>query len=608
MWVSGRLAGGRNVDRRSEPAARRGRVLRAEDPAGAGQGVLRLPLGRGQDGQRRAAARHAGGRARGGRLRPGGRAGQAGREPAARCPAARRASRCRPRASCPTRSSPTSSAGSRWVPPTRAMATAAARPRPRRSTSRPAAGSGPISRPRRHAAARGRRRRLADRPTIDRFILAGLEARGLRPARDADRATLIRRLVFDLIGLPPTPEEIDAFVDDPSPDAYERLVDRLLASPHFGERWGRHWLDVVRFAESLTLRGLVLARRLALPRLRRSTPSTPTCRSTTSSASRSPATCCPAPSVADRRAAADRDHIPHPGQHQPRGAGQAAARHGRRRRAARHDRQGIPGADDRLRPLPRPQVRPDPDPRLLRAGRHPPQHEDPGTRQRLPMAGEAAARPPRAGGRAPPARGGRRRSRIAPQGGPHTSEGEKGSGSSGGGQGGRLADRTPEAAASDGAGSGTDDVGRGMAEIGETRVHIRGSVHNLGEPVPRGFLRVASNAPAPAMPSHESGRRELAAWLATADNPADRPRHRQPRLALALRRGARPHRRQLRHDRRDSVAPRAARRPGGPVHGGRLVDQDAGPSDRPVAGLPARHGRRPSDYARPTRRTGCSGG
>ena len=88
------------------------------------------------------------------------------------------------------------------------------------------------------------------------------------PARDADRATLARRLSFDLIGLPPSPEEVDAFVNDPSPVAYETLVDRLLASPHFGERWGRHWLDVARFAESLTLRGLILPSRLALSRLR----------------------------------------------------------------------------------------------------------------------------------------------------------------------------------------------------------------------------------------------------------------------------------------------------------------------------------------------------
>ena len=74
--------------------------------------------------------------------------------------------------------------------------------------------------------------------------------RGLKPNPIADRRTLIRRVTFDLIGLPPSPVEVDAFVADPSPDAYERLVDRLLASPHFGERFARHWMDVARFAES----------------------------------------------------------------------------------------------------------------------------------------------------------------------------------------------------------------------------------------------------------------------------------------------------------------------------------------------------------------------
>jgi hypothetical protein len=90
------------------------------------------------------------------------------------------------------------------------------------------------------------------RGDVDRFILAGLEARGLRPVRDADRTTLIRRATIELIGLPPTPEEIDAFVADPSADveAFARVVDRLLASPHYGERWGRHWLDVARYADS----------------------------------------------------------------------------------------------------------------------------------------------------------------------------------------------------------------------------------------------------------------------------------------------------------------------------------------------------------------------
>ncbi|HLK60666.1 MAG TPA: DUF1549 domain-containing protein, partial [Chthonomonadaceae bacterium] len=85
---------------------------------------------------------------------------------------------------------------------------------------------------------------------IDRFLLAQMEAKGLQPNAEAERRTLIRRVTFDLIGLPPTPEEVDAFVADPAPDAYERLVDRLLANPHFGERWGRHWLDLVRYADS----------------------------------------------------------------------------------------------------------------------------------------------------------------------------------------------------------------------------------------------------------------------------------------------------------------------------------------------------------------------
>ena len=85
---------------------------------------------------------------------------------------------------------------------------------------------------------------------IDHFILAAQEAKGLLPSPAADRETLIRRVTMDLIGLPPSPAEIDAFVRDPSTDAYDKLVDRLLASPHYGERWGRHWLDLARFAES----------------------------------------------------------------------------------------------------------------------------------------------------------------------------------------------------------------------------------------------------------------------------------------------------------------------------------------------------------------------
>jgi hypothetical protein len=85
---------------------------------------------------------------------------------------------------------------------------------------------------------------------IDHFILHRLKKERLAPSPEADRRTLIRRLSFDLIGLPPTPHEVEAFVKDSAPDAYERLVDRLLDSPHYGERWARHWLDLVRYGES----------------------------------------------------------------------------------------------------------------------------------------------------------------------------------------------------------------------------------------------------------------------------------------------------------------------------------------------------------------------
>ena len=85
---------------------------------------------------------------------------------------------------------------------------------------------------------------------IDKYILAGLEAKQLTPVADADRVTLIRRITLDLIGLPPTPQEIDAFVRDKDTAALEKVIDRLLASPQFGERWGRHWLDVARYGES----------------------------------------------------------------------------------------------------------------------------------------------------------------------------------------------------------------------------------------------------------------------------------------------------------------------------------------------------------------------
>ena len=85
---------------------------------------------------------------------------------------------------------------------------------------------------------------------IDRFILAKLAEHKLQPSPEADRATLVRRLSLDLLGLPPSPADVDEFVNDTSPDAYAHMVDRILASPHFGERWARHWLDLARYADS----------------------------------------------------------------------------------------------------------------------------------------------------------------------------------------------------------------------------------------------------------------------------------------------------------------------------------------------------------------------
>ncbi|HVX63550.1 MAG TPA: DUF1549 domain-containing protein, partial [Pirellulales bacterium] len=92
---------------------------------------------------------------------------------------------------------------------------------------------------------------------VDRFILARLEAEGLAPSPPADRRTLIRRATVDLTGLPPTSEEVEAFVNDPAPDAYAKLIDRLLDSPHYGEQWARHWLDVARYSDT---KGYIYAR------------------------------------------------------------------------------------------------------------------------------------------------------------------------------------------------------------------------------------------------------------------------------------------------------------------------------------------------------------
>ena len=129
------------------------------------------------------------------------------------------------------------------------------------------------------------------RTPVDRFVLARLDVEKLMPSHEAPRAAMLRRVSLDLTGLPPTVAELDAFLADARPDAYERVVDRLLASPHFGERWARLWLDLARYADSNgfeadRLRSMWPYRDWVINALN------PTCRSTTSRSSRSPATCC----------------------------------------------------------------------------------------------------------------------------------------------------------------------------------------------------------------------------------------------------------------------------------------------------------------------------
>ena len=193
----------------------------------------------------------------------------------------------------------------------------------------------------------------ADRPVHPR------RPRGPRhsPECPADRRTLIRRVYFDLLGLPPTPEEVEAFVADPAPDAYEELVDRLLASPHYGERWGRHWLDVARYADSDGLRVRRRpADRVPLPRLRHPGPERrhavrPFVRWQIAGDEYEPDD--------PRRARGHRL----PGGRADRGAdgahggGEAAAPVQRAGRHGGHHGLGLARPDARLRPLPRPQVR-----------------------------------------------------------------------------------------------------------------------------------------------------------------------------------------------------------------------------------------------------------
>ena len=194
---------------------------------------------------------------------------------------------------------------------------------------------------------------------IDRFVLARLEKEGLKPTTTADRRTLLRRVTYDLTGLMPTYEEVQAFENDKSPNAWEKVVDRLLASPHYGERWARHWMDVVRYGEDdYNVGGRPGSRREVSVRL-------PLSRLADPRAQRRHALRHVREGAARRRPADREDpRQAHPGARHERQRhlgvpGQPGADRARRRvaRQGGRDEQGVPGPDRRLRALPRPQVR-----------------------------------------------------------------------------------------------------------------------------------------------------------------------------------------------------------------------------------------------------------
>ena len=230
------------------------------------------------------------------------------------------------------------------------------------------------------------------RSAIDRFVLARLETEGLTPVAPAGKRQLLRRVTFDLTGLPPTPAEMDAFLADERPDVYERVVERLLASPRYGERWGRHWLDVARYADSNGL-----DENIAHPNAFR---------------------------YRDWVIDAFNADKPYDRFVQEQIAGDLLPAAGDAERFSRTspgtgfltlgakvlaeqdvdkmvidivDEQVnvigrvIPGRAYRVRPLPRPQVRPDSHRRLLRAGRHPALDHDDGRREPRRPVGRAAA-------------------------------------------------------------------------------------------------------------------------------------------------------------------------------------------------------------------------
>ena len=211
------------------------------------------------------------------------------------------------------------------------------------------------------------------RDEIDRFVLAKLEEKKLQPVGDADKLTLIRRVTFDLTGLPPTLDEIDAFLKDASVQAFEKVVDRLLASSAYGERWGRHWLDVARYAESTgSARNLPYPhawryRDYVIDAFNRDKPYDRFVREQIAG------DLLPAKNQQEPRRPVDRDGLSGAGRQRRQSAIQSPLHNGQHRRADRYRFAIGAGADGKLRSLPRSQIRSDSGCRLLRLGRDLPQ-------------------------------------------------------------------------------------------------------------------------------------------------------------------------------------------------------------------------------------------
>ena len=342
---------------------------------------------------------------------------------------------------------------------------------------------------------------------IDRFLLVALEARNIRPTDEAERATLARRLFFDLIGLPPTPEDVDAFVNDSSPDAYETLVDRLLASPHFGERWGRHWLDVARFAESLTLRGLILTsawryRDYAIDAFNADMPFDQFVREQVAG------DLLPARSLEERR----RQQV----------AASFLVLGNTNLEEQDKNQLGMDVVDEQLDTIGKAFLA-----QSLGCARCHDHKFDPiPTRDYYAMAG--ILRNVKTLEHANVSMWIEKPLAVLPEKEAELQMHEKEVArleaelkAERGRQGSHVAELSTDLKQLKARGPKRETIlaVEELAAIVETRVNIRGSVHNLGGSVPRGFLRVATVGESAAMPTTESGRRELVDWLANAKNP-----------------------------------------------------------------------------------------